>query len=152
MPINPEMDGIDHINIYSKGKTALGRWLSNFTECDLELPEGKFKSIEGYWYYLLSPEGLEREQLKHLTGYIAKNFGRSIKAKDWSNDNIFKTKIKFALFTKLINNEERFKELKGLTLPLKHYYNYSGKVVEPKEGKWILDFLNKFQSEIKNVV
>jgi len=30
--INPEEDGITHINIYSKGKTDLGRMLSNFAK------------------------------------------------------------------------------------------------------------------------
>lgn len=40
-------DGIDHINIYSKGKTTLGRMLSNFACTPFTHPEdGKFASIE----------------------------------------------------------------------------------------------------------
>jgi hypothetical protein len=42
-------DGITHINIYSKGKTELGRWLSNFTYHPIETEDGKFDSVEGYW-------------------------------------------------------------------------------------------------------
>ena len=47
----PSTDGIDHINIYSKGKTSLGRWLSNFAKSPIETEDGHFDSIEGYWYW-----------------------------------------------------------------------------------------------------
>lgn len=48
----PEEDGIDHINIYSRGKTELGRMLSNFSECEIHKQYGSFKSIEGLYHYL----------------------------------------------------------------------------------------------------
>ena len=35
--IDPSKDGIDHINIYSKGKTELGKYLSNFTYAPIKL-------------------------------------------------------------------------------------------------------------------
>ena len=45
------IDGMTHINVYSKGKTEIGRWLSNFAYSPIDLGnEGYFSSIEGYWY------------------------------------------------------------------------------------------------------
>jgi hypothetical protein len=44
--IDYKKDGIDHINVYSKGKTPLSRFLSNFAEADLETEDGNFASIE----------------------------------------------------------------------------------------------------------
>jgi hypothetical protein len=35
---DPTTDGIDHINIYSKGYTKLGRLLSNFTKSEFTHP------------------------------------------------------------------------------------------------------------------
>ena len=42
-----------------------------------------------------------------------------------------------------------FKEFKENTLPLKHYYFYGfgTKVVEPKEGKWIIDYIENLRNE-----
>jgi hypothetical protein len=30
---------------------------------------------------------------------------------------------------------------KNLSLPLTHYYNYKGKIIVPKEGEWIIKYL-----------
>ena len=46
----PAEDGITHVNVYSRGLTTLGRWLSNFAHCPIETEDGPFASIEGYWY------------------------------------------------------------------------------------------------------
>lgn len=139
-------DGEDFINVYSKGQTPLGRFLSNFEKCNLDLPEGNFKSVEGYWYYLNCDPGLDREALKSTSGNLAKVLGRSLKAKDWNEALDFQLKIKFAIFQKLERNPFFFNRLKACKLPLKHYYVYAGRRIEPKEGQWILDFLNSFRA------
>lgn len=129
-------DGIDHINIYSKGKTKLGRLLSNFASTPVDTVDGTFNSIEGYWYWL----GCGARELRQLTGWEAKKFGRLMNAADYNDDPQFKLKIAVALLTKLIQNKELFEMFKGNELPFKHYYVYGDKVViEPKEGKWILE-------------
>ena len=67
--LDPKLDGITHINMYSKSATAFGRVLSNWAPCRLNLPEGQFRSVEGYWYYLSipadfqTPAGVNRESL-----------------------------------------------------------------------------------------
>ncbi len=78
-----EEDGITHINIYSKGKTELGRLMSNFALSPFSVPQhGEFKSIEGYWYWLSTGD----ESLRDLYGYEAKKAGRKLRGDDWSPD------------------------------------------------------------------
>lgn len=54
--MEPKKDGIDHINIYSRGKAWLGRELSNFAplpqpiEIPIMLMTFDCKTIEGAWY------------------------------------------------------------------------------------------------------
>ena len=41
------IDGVHHINVYSKSKTEIGRWLSNFSYSPIQTKDGDFESIEG---------------------------------------------------------------------------------------------------------
>lgn len=67
-------DGVDHINIFSKGQTPLGRFLSNFTHCPFQHPEfGAFNSIEGFWFWL----GSRDDKLRQLHSFAAKKYGQS---------------------------------------------------------------------------
>lgn len=144
--MNPDNDGVDHINIYSQAKTTLGRFLTNFTHTPFNHPEdGNFCSIEGYWYWLSCKD----DKLRTLSGFKAKEYGRSIGAKDWQDDEEFKRKIKLAILIKIQSNEMFKQELHNLRLPLTHYYNYGGKIVEPKEGRWIIEYLESFKKQIK---
>lgn len=144
--IEAKDDGITHINIYSKGKTSLGRWLSNFQRYPFTHPEdGKFASVEGYWYWLSTKD----DKLRDMHGFQAKDYGRKVGGKDWLDEDEFKDKIKWAIKYKI----ETWTNLKALfiktKLPLEHYYVYGGKVVKPKEGKWILEFLEVLRNEMK---
>jgi hypothetical protein len=63
--INPHKDGIDHINIYSRGKTEVGRQLSNFAHTPFTHKDyGYFNSVEGLWYYLIT--GCKHENLSKM--------------------------------------------------------------------------------------
>jgi hypothetical protein len=139
------IDGIDHVNVYSKGKTELGKFLTNFAYSPIETEDGHFNSIEGYWYWLSSKDN----KLRELSGWKAKEYGRSIKADDWLDDDIFKEKIKKAIYIKLINNPKYLKQLQELKLPLKHYYVYGDKIIEVPKAKWIIDYLESFK-EMEN--
>lgn len=60
---DPKMDGVTHINIYSKGKTQLGRVASNFAYFPFEIPnDGRFSSVEGYWHWLGLEENLKEKK------------------------------------------------------------------------------------------
>jgi len=62
MKYDSKDDGITHINIYSKGKTLLGKMLSNWSYYPIYLVLGRFNSIEGLIFYLSSND----EKLKEL--------------------------------------------------------------------------------------
>lgn len=142
--INPKEDGVKHINVYSKGKTKLGKFLSNFHKTVFKHPEdGQFASVEAYWYWLSTKD----DTLRGLYGYHAKARGRELGGKDWIDTDEFKRKIKMAIRHKLHADIEMRAEFKASTLPFMHYYVYGGKVIEPKEGKWILEFLTQLRDE-----
>lgn len=140
--LKPENDGVDHINIYSKGKTTLGRFLTNFAYSPIDTEDGKFNSIEGYWYFL----GCGDESLRKLSGFLAKKVGRDNGSPDWQDTEVFKRKILDAIDNKLQRNSQMKDLLIDCKLPLVHYYVYGNKVVCPKDGQWILDHLKSYQS------
>jgi len=137
-------DGVDHINVYSKGATRLGRWLSNFTPCKLITEDGEFASIEGYWYWLGCTHP-DRDRLRTAYGFRAKQLGRELRADDWPSTPDFRDKIKAAIEYKVNNNPEMKKILLDNKLPLRHYYVYCGKIVEVKEAEWILDIIRNIR-------
>lgn len=138
----PENDGIDHINVYSKGNTFLGKQLSNFHEKYIITEDGNFYSIEGYWYWL-GTNNPNKEQLRQLSGFAAKKYGRELKALDWQDSNEFKRKIKSAMRIKIFSMHLD-KQIKENKLPFTHYYVFSGKVVNVPEAEWILDIIREF--------
>lgn len=142
--MNPETDGIDHINVYSKGSTNLGKRLSNFHWAPFELPDdGKFGTIEGYWYWL----GCKDDRLRKIGGWQCKEIGRALGAPDWLDDQEFKNKICTAIRAKLDQNVDIKQEFIDSTLPFTHYYVYGNKVVNVPKAKWILDFLEELRKE-----
>lgn len=145
-----ETDGVTHVNVYSKGKTELGRLLSNFAKSPFYLPEfGHFESIEGFWYYLGAPDKAKAEKLRTLSGYAAKQYGRSLGAPDWLETEDFKNHVMDALQAKLDQSKLLQYLLSNVRpLPLKHYYVFKGHEVEPKEGKWMLDFWQQKWEEL----
>lgn len=139
-------DGKLHINVYSKGKTELGRLLSNFTKSPFNHPEdGNFNSVEGYWYWL----SCKKEELRKLYGYQAKKFGRDNGGCDWVETEEFKRKIKLAIKSKIEQNQKIYKLLTEYSLPFKHYYVFNEHVVEPSNTKWIIEYLEELRNEIR---
>lgn len=143
MNYTSETDGTDHLNVYSKGGTALGRWLSNFAYASIVTEDGPFASIEGYWYWL-GTSSPKREQLRKLHGFAAKKFGRDIGAKDWQDTEEFKRKIKSAIQIKLETYPHMKASLVETKIPLAHYYIFGGRMVDVPEAEWILDILRGY--------
>lgn len=137
--INPQQDGITHLNIYSKGLTELGRFLTNWRRYKFTCTDGDFESIEGYWYWLGTPNCLEKEQLRYVWGYQAKQLGKQLQSNYGKREETdFERKILEATWIKLLDNKDMFKTPIA-RLPLEHYYNYSGKVVDVKHNcEWLI--------------
>jgi len=134
-------DGTAHINIYSKGATEIGRYLSNFTRSPIETEDGHFESIEGYWYWLGCTHP-DRDVLRDLYGYKAKQVGRDLGSPDWMDDETFKSKIKKALDIKIAGLPwDLVPQFYNKKLPFTHYYVYNNKIIDVPKAKWLIDHL-----------
>ena len=135
-------DGIDHINIYSKGETQLGRQLSNFANLAVKTVDGNFASLEGYWYWLsVDEKHPDRASLRLAAGWEAKSKGREMRGQDWGmgDQGVFRLRIMHAMLGKLVLHPTLYAQFKESTLPFRHYYVYGTKVIEPASGQWIVD-------------
>lgn len=140
-------DSIDHLNVYSKSKTELGRMLSNFFKCQIETPFGMFNSIEGYWQWLLLPSIEDKDVLKYLHGYKAKSkaeelfriYGREYNYDENEFKHLINDAVNFKMhkYFKIILNADKFYDL-----PLTHYVL--------KEGH-IIDYTDKFYWWLQNM-
>lgn len=141
------IDGVDHINVYSKGKTSLGRWLSHFTFAPFEHPTfGKFFSVEGFWYWRLAEESIARDRLRTLSGYSAKKYGRGLVRVEDSDSAEFRRDIVDAEIAKLDAHEEWREKFLESTIPLIHYYEYpSGRILGA--GQWVIEELSRIRRE-----
>lgn len=166
--IDPDLDGVEHINVYSKGKTLLGRDLTNFATVPFYHPTyGKFNTIEGLWYYLrlhlLSlPFSTEErdvfETLRVLDGYKCKRLGKDelkrIPPEAWEGfpEVDFRAEIKLGIESKLEQNDEMLHALLQDPLPLVHYYCYGkpGKwKVQPAGNQWVIDHIEFIRARMR---
>ena len=135
-------DGVTHINIYSKGETPLGRYLSNWYRAPFECEDGNFESIEGYWYWL----GSRDERLRTLSGYQAKYLGRTLPRPYKLED--FELRIKKAIICKLKAHVYIMEDLRKSTLPFAHYYIFNN---YRKDGgfDWLVEFFEELRMKLK---
>ncbi len=139
-------DGITHINIYSKGKTEIGRFLSNFYPCSIKTIDGWFSSVEGYWYWMGIRNHPDADNIRGMNGFKAKEFGEYIKPSIQPfYDKDFEKKILRAIYYKCAKNNDLIVKNKGLlALPLEHYYVYGDKIVNVKKRySWLIDGIDK---------
>ena len=151
MIYDPSEDGKTHLNIYSKARTALGLFLSNFTEVELETDDGPFVSVEAYWYWLsTAADHPERDILRTLYGWVAKKKGRELRGPDYDADGDvdFQKKIKKVLRYKIENSKFK-KEFTVSTLPFAHYYVHFNRVIVPESGQWQTAYFEELRKEFK---
>ncbi|MBF0379297.1 MAG: hypothetical protein HQK72_17715 [Desulfamplus sp.] len=138
-------DGLDHINIYSKGRTELGRYLSNFAYSPIQTQDGGFNSIEGYWYWL----DTHNDNLRVLYGFKAKSFGEKLGKTITIDEESFQNKIKNACWIKIHSNDYYLNMFAHSSLPFKHYYVFNG-FIKDAGGKWMLEMWETYRTYIKN--
>lgn len=136
------VDGVDYINIYSKGETELGRKTSHFSYGHFVHPElGEFDSMEAFWIFAKAAdqEDPEVQKLRKLVGYQAKLAARTIKTRHVEN---FHELILSGNWHKFNQNQD----LKDLMvnfhpeLPFQHFYIASnGKTtIRPLGYEWLI--------------
>lgn len=138
----PEEDGIAHINVYTKGRTPLGKMLSNLSRFGfLHEDYGWFECLEGYWYWLAT--GCRHEQFKTMNGWDAKSIGSKMERVELPD---FQTRFKEGMRLRLEQNEQLRTELLNSTLPFEHYYDYKGAIRDVKERhQWQFDFYDAYR-------
>ncbi len=158
--IDVSKDGVDYINIYSRGKTRLGRNLSHFARTPFVHPYfGPFESMEGFWFYMKT--GKVHDQLRYLYGNRAKQYGKGLPTK---YDADFKEDILAGNYQKILQNDGLRQAFLNSELPLTHYYLFEQQVdasmiessvmrksivIFPKNSDWLIDGLEEIRTEMK---
>lgn len=146
---DPSDDGYSHINAYSKGKTELGRMLSNFAYSPFVYePYGKFNSVEGFYYWYLT--GQKHDDLRELTGAKAKIQGQKYNS-DRTECNLSEETIEViqgAIIAKIAQNPKISEALLNSTLPIVHYYVSFGRVIS-LDSSWYEETLMEIRSALK---
>lgn len=149
----PSQDGVDHINVYSKGHTPLGRDLSNFAHLPFNHPQyGFFASMEAYWYW--NGTGRKENSLRRLYGATAKTAGVRLLMVPLQEE-AFRQAIEDGLRLKITQNHKLREALKNTTLPLRHYFVYGNNppvVRESKKHLWQMQCLESIRETLKQGV
>ena len=126
--LDPEQDGVAHVNVYSKGRTLLGKRLTHFATYPIDHPRfGRFDNVEGFWWWLST--GGRHDDLRDMSGWKAKHIGkeRVDAIKKGGGETFmpdFREEIEYANALKLLSHPHILRELLKSTLPLVHYYVY----------------------------
>jgi hypothetical protein len=153
--LHPDTDGINHINVYSNGKTLEGRFFTNFARSTFTCEDGKFSSIEGYWYWLSVPAAEpRRDELRLSYGFQAKKLGRELRGTDWVGTPEFEGKILRAIDAKLASASYDVKNAarNSKHLPLRHYYVFGegprAKIHADGKSDWMLKHIDKWRQAL----
>ena len=152
--LDPLLEGITHINVYTKSKFSLGKGLSNLANIGFDIDEQHFQSLEGFWYWNIT--GKRYDFFKNMTGFEAKKKGLVLceegSAITNSDDPAFQEEIKRAIRAKIKQNPELLTDLIKSTLPLKHYYYHQGtknilafKITDKSKYQWQLDEMERIR-------
>jgi hypothetical protein len=146
LPI-PLEDGTTHINIYTRGQTTLGRWLSNLANVKVTINNVTFRSLENYWFWLQANEEA-KPFLVSCPPFDAKNYFKHHPEHRIPQDPSFEENIKQAMKHKLHQHPDMAKVFAASTLPFAHYYQYGGKPV-PAGYDWIVEHWEETRSNPK---
>lgn len=149
--ISPDNDGILFINAASKGKTKLGKALSNFAHYPFNHPKhGHFESLEGYWAWLWS--GQQHDELRSLYGYEAKQKGDELDKLNPRTTGLTSEEVEDileGLRCKLRQNRDLLNMLVASTLPFIHFnwYGKNGKykIYLATDYQWFLDEIERIR-------
>ena len=146
---NPVLDGVEHINAYSKGRTHLGRLLSNFAHTPFTVPDGTFASVEAYWYWL-GCQDPHRDELMPMHGPEAKRHGRLLRERGGGQTlDDFQAHIKTALEAKISQNSTVSDLLAASSVPIVHYYVTPSGVRVPPMHQWVWRHVEKIRERLK---
>jgi hypothetical protein len=127
----------DHINIWSKSTTALGRVLSNFAHTPFVLDGVHYASVEALWYVL---HGASLDVLAPLHGWEAKQEGSKRRTRQ-PPQSLLRQEVIRGFEAKLLYNPHIASLLLDSgALPFRHYYQYEDKIVDQPRHQWQCDY------------
>ena len=146
---DPSDDGYTHLNAYSKGRTHLGRMLSNFAYSPFVFePYGNFCSMEGFYYWYVT--GKEHQDLRKLHGSTAKVVGQKYERTVHSLTEQDLEIMQEAMIAKITQHPEIYDGLKNCTLPIVHYYVSFGRVIQlDKRHDWFAETLELIRDALQ---
>ncbi len=119
---HPSTDSIDHINVYSRGHTELGRLLTNPSPIGFEHPAfGYFNTAEGLHFFLKT--GMLDYEYAQLSGFEARKKGKA-DHKNYIQNPDFDRLMRIGWICKITQNPKLYELVITNTLPLAHYYYY----------------------------
>lgn len=122
MELTPLSDGVTHINVYSKGKTELGRLLTNPSPLSFTHPYfGRFETVEGFHFFLKT--GMQNYDYAKLSGFDARKYGKE-DHRNYVNNPDFDRMMRIAWICKITQNSNLCRLVMDNDLPLTHYYFY----------------------------
>lgn len=157
--INPTLDGVEHINIYSRGHTELGRMLSNLYDRDFIVDGyGSFRSMEGFWHYYLT--GCQFDEFRLASGHGSKRIGKTVKEFRIDTRGNMELEHQEVILSAIRCKLRQHRDIRILlaesTLPFEHYYYYGqpdkATVINQPQYGWMLaefDRLRKLLQERK---
>lgn len=153
--LNPHNDGVKFINIYSKGKTSLGRKLTNMQMHEFMFDNIKFNSVEQAWHFYKfagQPE-LAKQILAIPNSFDCLKFARANRTEDTTAKALsfgFKLLMEDVIRTRIETDEDLTNMLRNSWLPFEHYYAYSGTVHDQRDKyEWLLQIFEKIRTELQ---
>jgi len=145
-PMGWKEDGVDHINIWDRGNTTLGKFLSHnaktpFTHNIFR----KFCSMDSFWKYIQSEERDDR--LRVMSGVTLRAFSKQLTMLRINN---FKAIILDSEWQKLKQYPDKVKIMRESTLPFDFYYinKKSGIRIRPTYFNWLIAGINEIRTAL----
>lgn len=146
---DPRLDGLQHLNLYSRGHTRLGQYLSNLHNAEIMTRHGVWPSVEAYWYWLKT--GCQDDRFRTLSSYEAKQYGRQRPSVPLPEFDLY---IREALTHRVVLGR-MYNEFIQNRLPFEHYYYYGDidncKVIVP-DDHLVLPWFNRLHSVLTQPV
>lgn len=147
-PARWKQDGEDHINIWERGATDIGRFLthnSNFHFTHNLF--GRFANMECFWHYIQSDERDDR--VRTLTGQQLKNFAKKMTQIRVQN---FRAIIMDSNYQRIMKYPAVVQSMRDTTLPFDCYYvDKATKLrTRPSFFNWFVMGMEEIRSAIKD--
>lgn len=147
-PMKLNADGVDHINIFGRPLTTLGRHMSTNSRRFAFTDEcyDRFSSIENFWAFIRAEE--KDDDLRRMSSVDLRNTARNYTEVFVEN---FKALIINAYYQRIKQNKELLDQIVKSSLPFDCYYvNKDGLRIRPGGYyKWLLAGLEEVRKAIK---